>query len=59
MIRPKIIRPKVIKPTKLKKITRPSLQKSYKTEYFAQKITRPNQEDYKTEFDKTCLKQQK
>ena len=32
MIRPKIIRPKVIKPTKLEKIIRPNLTKSYNTE---------------------------
>ena len=32
MIRPKIIRPKVITPTKLGKIIRPNVPKSYKTE---------------------------
>ena len=32
MIRPKTIRPKVITPTKLEKITKPNLPKSYKTE---------------------------
>ena len=43
MIRPKIIRPKVIKPTKLKKIIRPNLPKSYKTEF--------SSKDYKTESE--------
>ena len=44
MIRPKIIRPEVIRPNFAQKITRPSLSKSYKTE-FCSKITRPNQKD--------------
>ena len=47
MIRPKIIRPKVIKPIKWKKMVRPKLSNNYKTE-ISQKITRPNQKDYKT-----------
>ena len=45
-----MIRPKVTKPTKLNKITRPNLPKSYKTE------TLPNQKDYMTEFDDKCMK---
>ena len=57
MIRPKIIRPKVIKPTKLEKIIRPNLTKSYKTE-ISLKFRRPNQKDYKTEFDKSMLYKQ-